>query len=460
MSKKESESKKINKEEKQARKAGKKAVRKARRENRDNIRYKYLAWYKLDNSAHLFPVIAGENMTNTYRISATLTEDVDPVILQSALDTLLPKFPPFNVRLRRGLFWYYFEENGRKAPTVREEASFPCTYIHSKLNREYLFRVSYYKNRINLEVFHVLTDGMGGINFLKELVYHYLRLKHPEISKLTGNGLTSGTSMNSEDSFLRNYRRASKPLYASKKAYHIKGEHLRDHQFGVISLSMDINALKTAAHKYGLSINEYLVGVYAYSIYNVCLHAMQSKHPIRIAVPVNLRSYFDSVTTRNFFVMISASLDSAKENLSFEEVLSLTRDSLKSQMSKEHLENIFSYNVSNQANIFLRLMPLLLKNIAMKCVYTKTAKANTTTMTNIGCINVEDAYKPYIENFNAILSMSKGQLIKATICSYAQTINVTFGSVFRDVSIQQFFVKKLTEDNVDISLETNGVYYG
>lgn len=43
-----------------------------------------------------------------------------------------------------------------------------------------MFRVTYYKNRINLEVFHVLTDGMGGINFY-ELTYQYLRLAHPKL---------------------------------------------------------------------------------------------------------------------------------------------------------------------------------------------------------------------------------------------------------------------------------------
>ena len=44
-----------------------------------------------------------------------------------------------------------------------------------------MFRVTYYKCRINLEVFHVLTDGMGGLNFLKELTYQYLRLTHPRL---------------------------------------------------------------------------------------------------------------------------------------------------------------------------------------------------------------------------------------------------------------------------------------
>ena len=78
-----------------------------------------IRWDRLDNTAHLFPVIAGESMSNVYRISVTLTELVDRELLQQALDMVLPKFDGFNLRLRQGVFWYYFEENGKPAPRVR-----------------------------------------------------------------------------------------------------------------------------------------------------------------------------------------------------------------------------------------------------------------------------------------------------------------------------------------------------
>lgn len=52
-----------------------------------------------------------------------------------------------------------------------------------------MFRVTYYKYRINLEVFHVLTDGMGGINFLKELTYQYLQAGTSEAARKGGRFL-------------------------------------------------------------------------------------------------------------------------------------------------------------------------------------------------------------------------------------------------------------------------------
>ena len=73
-----------------------------------------IRWDRLDNTAHLFPVIAGESMSNVYRISVTLTELVDRELLQQALDMVLPKFDGFNLRLRQGVFWYYFEETASR----------------------------------------------------------------------------------------------------------------------------------------------------------------------------------------------------------------------------------------------------------------------------------------------------------------------------------------------------------
>ena len=61
-------------------------------------------------------------MTNTYRICAVLKEDIQPELVQEAGDIVTPKFPGFNVRLRSGVFGYYLEENGKKAPTVVEES--------------------------------------------------------------------------------------------------------------------------------------------------------------------------------------------------------------------------------------------------------------------------------------------------------------------------------------------------
>lgn len=421
---------------------------------------KDIRWDKLDNTAHLFPVIAGERMSNVYRISVTMTELVDPELLQQALDIVLPRFDGFNLRLRHGVFWHYFEENGKPAPRVTEERAYPCRYIHPNKNNSYLFHVSYHKYRINLEVFHVLTDGMGGFNFLRELTYQYLRLRYPELVELTGDSLSSQTTLNREDSFMKNFKKTAPKRYKTQKAYQIKGEHFHNGEFGVMHGYINLAELKALCKQYGTSINEYLVSAYMWSVYTEYLHGMPSKQPIRVAVPVNLRPYFNSITTKNFFVMVSAEFHPVNDSYTFEDVLKIVHESLRSQLTPDHLEEIFSYNVSNQNRWYLKIVPLPLKNIAMRLVYTQSAFANTTTITNVGIIDIAEPYRQYIEQFHAFLPISKGQHVKGTICTYNGTLTFTFSYDIMDPSVQRGFFRRLSQDGLHVEIESNGVLYG
>ena len=153
--------------------------------------------------------------------------------------------------------------------------------------------------------------------------------------------------------------------------------------------------------------------------------------------------------------MVSANFHPTKESYTFEEILESVKESLKSQITKENLEKSFSYNVSNEKFWFARITPLFLKNLAMRIVYTQSALANTTTITNIGNITVEDIYKPYVEMFHAFLAMSKGQHIKGTICSYGDTLVFTFSYDLQDTSIQKAFFRKIAADGMEVQLDSN-----
>lgn len=125
------------------------------------LRIQGAAWRRLDNTAKLFAAVSGEDLSSVFRISAVLKEKVDPELLQRALVRTLPEFENFRVKLRKGFFWYYFETNNRN-PGVEEEQSAPCRFIDPHRGARFPFRVSYYGCRINFEVFHGLTDGLGG----------------------------------------------------------------------------------------------------------------------------------------------------------------------------------------------------------------------------------------------------------------------------------------------------------
>ena len=86
----------MSKEEKKQLKAEKKQQKAQKKQERREARSAYketkgnkdreIKWGKLDNTAHLFPVIAGEGMTNVYRVAIILKEEIRQDLLQQALD--------------------------------------------------------------------------------------------------------------------------------------------------------------------------------------------------------------------------------------------------------------------------------------------------------------------------------------------------------------------------------------
>ena len=139
-------------------------------------------WRKLDNAAQAFPAATGKKDSRVFRFYCVLKEAVDGDTLQSALDLTMEKYPLFRSVLRKGLFWFYMEP--RELPAlVREEDRPPCSRLYVPDQKRLLFEVTYYKNRINLEVFHGLTDGTGAMQFLKELVRNYLTLTYKDMRR-------------------------------------------------------------------------------------------------------------------------------------------------------------------------------------------------------------------------------------------------------------------------------------
>lgn len=97
--------------------------------------------------------------------------------------------------------------------------------------------------------------------------------------------------------------------------------------------------------------------------------------------------------------------------------------------------------------------------MAMRSIYTSAALANTSTVTNIGNIQVAEDYRPYIKMFQAYAAMSKGENIKGTICSYGDVLVFSFSSVLEEPALQRGFFRRLSADGLEIEIESNGVYY-
>jgi hypothetical protein len=304
----------------------------------------------------------------------------------------------------------------------------------------------------------VLTDGMGAITFLKELTYQYLRLVHPELQNRVEAKPSRECSLNIEDSYLKYYKKSDAKGYKTKKAYILKGKFMPPTVMGVIHGYIDLPSLKLASKAKNVSINQYLIATLIWSIYTEYLNRQITKEPICINTPINLRKLFESTTTKNFFAVLLAEFEADREDYTFDEILEKVTDSLKNQMTKEHLESLISYNVSNEKMFVIRAVPLFIKNIAIKSIYNNSAKSFTTTVTNLGSIGVLEEFASFVDKFHAILSVSKKQNLKCSVCSYGDELVFTFASVLADANLQKAFFRNLTAQGIKVTIESNGVY--
>ena len=71
-------------------------------------------WRRLDNSAKIFPIASSKKYSSVFRLSAVLNEKINPQILKKSVEMVLKNLSSFKVKLKKGLFWYYFEDNNKK----------------------------------------------------------------------------------------------------------------------------------------------------------------------------------------------------------------------------------------------------------------------------------------------------------------------------------------------------------
>lgn len=414
-------------------------------------------WRRLDNSAKIFPISSSKKYSSVFRLSAVLKEKINPKILKQAVEQVLKNLSSFKVKLKKGLFWYYFEDNHKKV-IIEKEKIYPCKYIDPKTNNDYLFKVTYYENKINLDIFHSLTDGNSGIIFLREIIYTYIELSHPEDFNKQLR-IERKLSNNTEDDYLKNYNKKSKNAKGGKKAYILKGKKLPLSAIGVIHVNINLEQIKTKAKEKGVTITQYLTACIIYAIYNSNYKKYNGKKPIKVCIPVDLKKYFKSETVNNFFSYITLQANMNDTSLSnFDNLLKFVHEDFNKRLTKEEISKTMSTNVKLGNNLFIKLIPLFLKVIIVKLGYLEIRRYTTTTLSNIGRVGIIGEYQKYIDKFLMLIAPESVEKIKCSACSFENNLVLTFTSVLKNTDVEQKFCEKLKEEGIDIYVEGNGVH--
>lgn len=421
-----------------------------------NKRENKLYWRRLDNSAKIFPISAGKKYSTVFRLSVVLKEKIEPKILEEAVTQALEKYKSFQVRMKPGFFWYYLEHNP-KLPIIEEEQDYPCKYIDSRRNNNYLFKVTYFENKINIDIFHSLTDGNSGTVFFKEIIYTYLELMHPEVLDEEERRIRK-IEYNTEDSYMKNYDKKAKSNASGKKAYVLKGKKIKLGARSVIHEIIDLEDLKRESKKEGATITQYLTAVLIYSIYQENYVKAKGKKPIKVCIPVNLKKFFPSKTMSNFFSYITVEAEMKKDNLdTFEKILDFVKKDFQKRLIEEEIIKTMSTNVKIGNNPFVRPIPLMVKKAIVRLSYLEIRKYTTTTFSNIGRIGIIGKYKDYIDYFLMLIAPEPVEKIKCSSCSFENKMVFTFTSILQDNCIEKRFYEFLKEKGIKIEIESNGV---
>ena len=405
-------------------------------------------WRKLDNTAKIFS-LDEKNNTSTFRYSVLLKKDVDSSVLQKALNKTINDCPSYKMKMGAGLFWNYLELN-EKNIIIQEENEIPCEHINFKKNNDYLFKVTYFKNKINLDVFHVLTDGAGASVLLKALVYNYLILKY----KLENDIKYENEINNYQDQYLEYYDPKLKELGKGKKAYQIPGipnKKINNTYHYIVS----VKELKTICKKYQVTITEYLTAVYIYALYN-SIYNKKSKKELVIAIPINLRKVFNKETTANFFTYMKINSNVCnKEKISFYDILEYTKGEFYVKLTEDKIKEYIARDMKIGMNIPIRLAPLFAKKLFIKYLGFSVKRSFTTMLSNIGPVDIEEKYKKYIDNILVLVMPNNEQKIKCTVCSYQDKLNITLNSNINDKDMQKVFLKQLKTNLKKIEVISN-----
>ena len=417
-------------------------------------------WYKLDLSAIVYPTLQRRDFSSVYRLSVVLKEEIQPDVLQRALNMTMPRFPTYKAAIRKGLFWRYLEPNNRPGPFVQEDVKNPCQPMHFKANNRYLVRVYYFRNRISLEAHHSLGDGTGGMCVLQTLTATYLRLLgHTEIQNggfvLDINGEPEAEEL--EDAYMKYANAKVCPPRLQEKAYRVRGTAEPFYTLNIIDGIMSVSEVMAVAKKYHATITEYLNAVLLYALLQKQKEDVRVREkPVKIAMPVNLRRFFPSGTLRNFITMIYPGVDPRLGDYTFEEIVVQVHNYMKYYINEKLLRGDITTNAETQRNPFIRVVPLFIKDMVVKTFYTKIQDRNSSAgLTNMGALKVPEGMIPYIERFDIYMGQPFSRRTNCAIISFQDTLTINFASSIVEADVERNFFRKLVQDGIHVKIESN-----
>ena len=409
-------------------------------------------WLRLDNAGTIYPSATRGKWNFVYRITAVTKEIVNEKILSQAISDILPRFPSFNVCMKKGLFWNYFERAPRKLVPIRD-TEFPCQPFDLSDTNANLIRVIYDDYKICLECFHALSDGRGSLMFLNSLLARYFVLmgKNIDDTNLVLQYKDMPRAEELEDSFLKyaNNEKTQRPK--ERSAYKIKGDDLEPGVVNTMVAEFSVANLKEVAKNKNCSITVLLCACIGYVAY--LKKNKKSKKPVRISVPIDCRTRLESKTLRNFSTYINVDVDG--ENLLLDDCIEIFKAAFNG-INLEYIQSNINANVKLQKNFFIKIIPYFIKAIALKNAFNKMGEDyQTLALSNLGIVKCPDEFSNLVERYEVNLGRSGYNAKSIGVITFGDKLTITFSSNLVENETERDYFALLSDLGAEIKLHSN-----
>ena len=318
-----------------------------------------------------------------------------------------------------------------------------------------------YHERIAVEFFHAVTDGTGGMIFLKTLVAEYLCQRYG-ISIPAEHGVLGRLEDPSEEEMEDSFLRYAGNDHASRKeytAYQLSGTLEPDGFLNLTTLMVPVDAVRKCAKEHHVSVTELLAAAMMKAICE--LQAEQTprrrhRKPVKVLLPVNLRNLFPSKTLRNFASYITPEVDPRMGDYTFDEICAAVHHRMGLENNPQTMRVKFAANVASEQSPLLRVMPLFIKNLAMKAVFDTVGECKSCLcLSNLGVVRLPEVMAPYVARMDFIIGVQAKAPHNCGVLTWNDTVYINCIRSIREPELELHFYRVLHQLGLPVKVESN-----
>ncbi|HYF67400.1 MAG TPA: hypothetical protein VD884_04655 [Ohtaekwangia sp.] len=413
-------------------------------------------WMRLDNAAKIYPAVQNEELTAVFRLSCVLKDRIKIRPLLEAIQKIENRFPYYKVKPKKGFFWYYLEFHNEPIP-LRPDFGIPCRAFKKD---DLIFRVLAKHNRLSVEFSHILTDGGGGFEFLKTLLFTYFEACG--ISTIENTVAIKPDEKPSdeeyEDSFSKVFKQDIPVPKKKPRSFHLPFRLNGPPRFKVLVAKVSLQDIIKKSKGNHVSITEYLVAAYLYSLQSIFSSLPKHRQRIlrkifRIQVPVNLRRIYSSKTMRNFSLFVTPEIDLSLGSYNFEEIVKTVHHLMQLETDKKLINKMIARNVGAERNILLKNTPLFIKSLILYMTYNIAGTSRYSgVITNLGKVTLGKADN-LIDYFVFIPPPPNKTLrVNCGVLGFGNHLMMSFGNITASKELERLFFKFLVSQGIHVTI--------